>query len=99
AGRVDEVQDVLHAVELVVHLNGMGLDRDAFFPLKVHIVKHLGLHLPGRQCTSKLQKPVCQGAFTVVNVGDYAKIPDVFHSRLYSSKIWSAKVGIYWAEN
>jgi hypothetical protein len=32
------------------------------------------------QCARKLQQPVCQRAFTMVDVSDNAKIADVFHT-------------------
>jgi hypothetical protein len=52
---------------------------DATFALKVHVVKHLGLRIAGRNGVGHLQKSVGQGALTVVNVGNNAEISDVLH--------------------
>ena len=60
----------------------MAFDRDAFLPLQIHIVQHLILHIALTQGARQLQKPVRQRAFPVVDMGDYAEIPDVFHRHL-----------------
>ncbi len=49
--------------------------------------EHLGLHLAFIEGTCKLQEPVSQRAFTVVDVCYYAKIADVFHTPCRSSKL------------
>jgi hypothetical protein len=58
----------------------VALDGDAPFPFQIHVVEQLRLHVPFSDGIGKLEKAVCQRAFTVINMGDYAKIPDVLHS-------------------
>ena len=58
----------------IVHLYRPGFDRYAPFPLQIHIVKELILHLPLGNGFCQFQKPVCHGAFAVVYMSDYAKI-------------------------
>ena len=45
AGRVDEVQHELLAVVFMEHRHGRRLDRDASFPLQIHVVQNLVLEL------------------------------------------------------
>ena len=45
-GSVDEVEHIGLPSASILHLYGMALYRDAFLPLQVHVVKHLGLHVP-----------------------------------------------------
>ena len=78
---VNQIQDLLFSVACrVLHLNRMTLDGDTLFAFEFHIVKHLRLHFTLVECIGELQQAVGQGAFTVVDVGDDAKIADVFHS-------------------
>ena len=45
---IDEIQDILLAVSLILHLYSVTLDCDAAFALQVHVVEHLTLsHLNG----------------------------------------------------
>jgi hypothetical protein len=57
-------------------LNSLRLDGDSTFTLNIHTVQILGTHRTCVNNTGELQHTVGQGRFTVVNVSDYAKIPD-----------------------
>jgi hypothetical protein len=52
----------------------MALDGDTALSLQIHIVKQLGLHIALANGVGKLQQPICQGAFTVVNVRNNAEV-------------------------
>ena len=67
---------------LIIHANGVGFDGDAPLPLQVHAVQHLRLHLALIKGAGRLQQAVCQGGFAMVDVGDNAKIADIFHTHL-----------------
>ena len=55
----------------------MTLDGDASFPLQIHIIEHLSLgHADGLR---SFKQAICQCAFTMVDVGDDAKVSDVVH--------------------
>ena len=74
---IDEVEDILLAVlGLVYSADGLGLDGDSALPLQIHIVQHLGLHLPAGQKAGFLNNPVRQGGFAVIYVCHNTKIAD-----------------------
>ena len=75
ARSVDEVE----GVALVLHLDGVALDGDALFALEAHVVQYLVLHLAGIQRLREFEQTVGQGAFSVVDVSDYAKISYLVH--------------------
>ena len=79
---------------LVINLDGVALDSDAFFSFEVHIVQHLVHHFPVGDGIGCLQKTICQGAFTMVNMRDDTKIPDMLHER-FPSFLGCAKVSVY----
>ena len=75
AGRVDQVELVgLAILRRIHHAHRMGLDGDAAFPLQVHRIQHLGLHLARRQRAGQLQQTVGQRAFPMVDMGDDGEI-------------------------
>ncbi len=65
----------------------MALNGDAPFALEVHVVECLVLHLPLTDGSCGLQKTICEGAFAMVDVGNDAKITDVFHQWFVYCKI------------
>ena len=76
---VDEVDLVDVAIfGLVVHGDGMGLDRDAAFALQVHGVEHLLLHFALSNRASHLQEAVGNGRLAMVDMGDDGKIANKF---------------------
>ena len=82
---VDEVEHIIFAIELVVHLDGVALDGDAALFFQIHIVEHLPFgHFDGR---SALKQAVGKGAFAVVDMGDDAEVADMFHVG------WTSKTG------
>ena len=59
---INKVEDILLPVICLVHCpDCLGFDRNASFPFQIHIVQHLGLHLPAGQKTGHLYDPVRQG--------------------------------------
>ena len=84
---VDQIEVVgLSVLGLVVQPDSPGLDGDAPFPLQLHIVQQLGLHLPLGHGVALFNQPVGQGGLAVVNVGNDGKIANVLF--LYSQ--WSS---------
>ena len=77
--RVDEVQGIFFALVFVAHLDGVALDRDAAFPLQIHVVQYLRLQVPLAHGAGIFQKAVRQRAFAVVDMRDDAEIPDILH--------------------
>ena len=61
----------------IIELDGIKLNGDATLPLQVHAVQKLGLHFPAGNRLSRLQNPVSQGWFSVVNVGNDGEIADL----------------------
>src|SRR5262245_62106478 len=67
---------------LIIYLNRMTFYRNTFFSLKVHIVQYLVHHLTFADRVGRLQEPVGQGGFAVVDMSNDAKIADVLHYAL-----------------
>ena len=91
ARSVDEVEDVFLTFIIVHHLYRVALDGDAFLPLQIHGIQHLILHLPLRKGVGALQQTVRQSTLAMVDMGYYAKIPDIFHLTVLSCK-YGAKI-------
>ena len=73
--RIDQVQDILFPVICPVNdADGLGLDRNAPLPFQIHIVQHLGLHLPARQKARFFYNTIRQRGFPMVNMRYNAKI-------------------------
>lgn len=74
---VDQVQAVrLPVLGVITESDRMSLDCDSPFPLQIHRVEKLRLHIPFRDQPCRLKKPVGQGGLPVVHVGDDAKVSD-----------------------
>ena len=76
---IDQIKYIVLIIKTIIHLNRMALDGDAPFPLQIHIVQGLRLQVPVSHSSCNLQESIRQGAFAVINVGDDAEIPDLFH--------------------
>jgi len=70
----------------IIHLDSVAFDGNAALAFQLHVIQGLILHIPHRNGIRKLQKPVGQGAFPVVNVCNYTEISDIFHVFLMISK-------------
>ena len=79
ARSVDEIEDILLTFIIVHHLDRVALDGDALFPLQIHGIQHLILHLPLRKGVGVLQQTVRQRTLSMVYMGYYAKVTDIFH--------------------
>ena len=79
AGGVDKVQLVMFAVfRRVGQAHGLGLDGDAAFALKLHFVQILLASFTVADHLGDFKNAVGEGGLAVVNVGDDAKIADMF---------------------
>src|SRR5436190_6846192 len=75
---IDQVQFVRFTIlRLVIHRDRMSLDRDAAFPLQVHRIEQLVLHLPRGNRASAMQQPIAQRGLPMIDMGDNTKISDV----------------------
>jgi hypothetical protein len=74
-GRIDKVQPVLFPVRRRPgNCHSLAFDRNAPFPLNVHIVEDLILEVAIVDKVTFLDKPVGQGRFAVIDVGDNTKV-------------------------
>ena len=64
---------------LIINLDGMAFNGNAFLSFQIHIVKYLVHHISVADSTGALQQAVGQGRFAVVNMCNDAKISDVLH--------------------
>ena len=79
-GCVDQVKGVRFTVAgLVVERHGVRLDRNAALPLDVHRVQDLVPELALLYPAAVHNQTVCEGRFTMVDVGDDAEVSDVLH--------------------
>ena len=76
-GRVDEVE----LVALPGDAHGLGLDRDAAFPLELHRVENLFAHLARRDGVGQLEDAIGERRLAVVDVRDDREVADaaLFH--------------------
>ena len=77
AGRVDQVQDVVDAIDLPRQTHVLRLDGDAALALDVHPVEVLRAHRPLVDDAGELQHAVGQRGLAVVDVGDDAEVPNL----------------------
>ena len=61
----------------ILHPHRLQLDRDAAFPLQVHLIQDLLVHLALRKCVRRLQQAVGERGLAVVDVSDDAEVSDV----------------------
>ena len=74
--------DQVEGIPLMIHLDGMALNRNTTFLLQVHVVEHLILHIPNIHRSGELQHTIGQGTFPVVYVRNNTKITYLIHIRL-----------------
>ncbi len=78
ARRIDQVELVRFAVSRrVAHAHGARLDGDALFPLEIHRVEKLGLHLALGDGIGLFQQPIGEGRFAVIDVRDDRKVANL----------------------
>ena len=61
----------------IAHPNRRQLNSDTLLPFQLHRVKQLLLHDPLLHCTGQLHHPVSQGRFTMIDMGNDAKVAQV----------------------
>ncbi|MNK67595.1 hypothetical protein D3C87_869360 [compost metagenome] len=82
AGRVDEVQHIgLAVIRLVVQAHGLSLDGDAALALDIHRVENLFRHVAFGKTACRLDQPVGQRRFAVINVGNDREVADMVQGR------------------
>ncbi len=75
--RVNQVKDIFFPVfRLVDDTHRLRFDGNAPFPLKLHIVKHLRLHLTAGKQACHLNDAVCKRRFPMINMCNNTKISD-----------------------
>ena len=86
---VDQIEHILFpVVRFVYRTDCLRFDRDTSFPLQIHIVQDLGLHLTACQKPCHLDDAVCQSRLAVVNMCNDTKISDftlIYYCQFHSS--------------
>lgn len=76
---VDQVEHIRLPIGMgIKHPYRRGLDGDAPLPLDLHGIQELVLHIPQGHSVRQLHHPIRQGGFPVIDVGNDAKIPNIF---------------------
>jgi len=60
--------------------NRIALNGNTPFTLDIHRVEHLVAELPLCHATTGLDQSIGQSRLTMINMGDNAKIPNIFHT-------------------
>ncbi len=81
ARRIDQIQQIVLAVRGTVgERDRIALDRDPPFALDIHRVEHLVVELALRNATTSLDQPIGQSRLAMIDMGDDAKVPNMFHT-------------------
>jgi hypothetical protein len=64
---------------LVIDLDCMAFDGDAFLPFQVHIIEDLVHHFSVTDGIGGLKQTICQSRFAMINMSNDTEIPDFFH--------------------
>ena len=75
---------------MVLHLDCVALNSNAFFAFEVHIVENLSLHFTLIKRVSIFKQAVGKCTFAVIDVSDDTEIADIFH--IYSIFILRANI-------
>ena len=87
--RVDQVELVLLAASRGVgHAHRVQLDRDAALPLEIEGVENLSLHFALLKHAGRLDQPIGEGRFAVVDVRDDAEVANVLELQMGSRIFW-----------
>jgi hypothetical protein len=75
AGRIDEIKDIFLAVRSFVdQSDSLALDRNAAFPLQIHVVQDLVLHFTACEKARPLDHAIRKRRFAVIDMGHNAEI-------------------------
>ncbi len=97
AGRINQVKDIFVAIfGLIDDAYRLGFNGNTPFPFQIHIIKHLGLHLPAGQKSCLLYNPVRQGGLAMVYMGNNTKIPD--SALIYGFHILPPAITLIWGK-
>lgn len=78
-GGINQIKHVVFAMALVIHLNRVALNGNSPLSFQIHIIQSLRLQLSHANCLGLFQQTICKGALPMINMRNYAKIPDLFH--------------------
>ena len=91
---VDEIELVYLAIGAGVrHGHRFPLDGDSLLPFQVHAIQELRFHIAGTDRACDLQKPVGQGRFPMVDVGDDAEVS--YQARFHTNPMVSRSIFAY----
>ena len=68
-----------YSIHLIVHLNGMALDRYTSLSFQVHIVQDLILQIFAGDGVGIFEQPIGQGTLAVVDMCNNAEVADILH--------------------
>ena len=76
--RIHQIQHIILAIfSAVIQPHSLGFDGDAAFTLDIHVIKHLIFHFAVTQPATGLNQTVGNGRFTMVDMRDNRKVPDL----------------------
>lgn len=78
ARRVNQIQNITFTAQLIIHPSRGELDRNSPLSFQIHRIQKLAFHFALGNRPGNFQKPIGQGGFPVINMGDDAKISYIF---------------------
>ena len=79
-GRIDDIERILPAIPGPINQrHALRLDGNPSLAFQIHRIEHLGFHFALAQTSAKLDKPVGQGRFSMVDMCDDTKIAYILH--------------------
>ena len=58
SGSVNKIKSIFLPIKFIIHLYGMTFDGDSTLLLKIHVIKHLGLHILSHHSIGSFKKTV-----------------------------------------
>ena len=71
---VNKVESISFTIMHILHLYSMALNGDATLAFKVHVIKHLGLHILSHHGTCGFKESVGKRTLAMVDMGNNAEI-------------------------
>ena len=77
--RINQVEKIATPFELIIHTNGVTLDRNPLLSLKLHIIEHLRLSITLIDSIRKIDHPIGKRTLAVIYMRYDTKVSNVIH--------------------
>ena len=78
ARSINQIENIKLAVlRFIIQADGLCLNSNSALPFQLHIIQNLSFHFSLRQDACQFKNSVCQGRFSMVDMCNNTKIPDL----------------------